>query len=192
MASHGPSALAILGGTFDPVHNAHLAMGRAALAALPVAKIVFMPTGSTRYRSPAVASAKDRVAMLRLAIEGEPSFSLDERELAPGASGYTVDTLKSLRKELGKDAVLFFLLGADQLAKLSSWHRPEELRRLAKLGVFARPGYEVDDPEALPIAMPPMPVSASEIRARVSRGEPLAGLVPEAVANYIERNGLYR
>ena len=184
------AAIALLGGTFDPVHNAHLAMGRAALAALPVAQVVFLPTGSTKYRTPARASAAHRLAMLRLAVKGEAKFSVDERELQPSATGYTVDTLKSFKAENSAD--LYFLMGADQLEKLASWHKPGEVRRLAKLAVFARPGYEVKDASVKVIPMPPMPVSASEIRARAARGESLAGLAPETVANYIERERLYR
>jgi nicotinate-nucleotide adenylyltransferase len=117
-------ALGILGGTFDPVHNAHLAMARAALDHLKLDKILFIPTGTTRYRNPATASGEDRVAMLRLAVAGEPRFEVDTRELRPGASGYTVDTLSALRSELG-DAELHLLMGADQYEKLASWHRPE-------------------------------------------------------------------
>ncbi len=183
--------LAILGGTFDPVHNAHLAMARAALQALEPARVVFMPTGRTAYRSAAVASAEDRVAMLKLALAGEPRFALDERELAPGASGYTVDSLRALRAE-EPEAQLYFLMGADQLEKFQSWREPEEIRRLAKLAVFPRPGHPLRDPSVQPLPMTPADISASDIRARAARGESLAGLVPAAVANYIERKGIYR
>jgi nicotinate-nucleotide adenylyltransferase len=127
--------------------------------------------------------------MLRLAIEGEPRFAVDERELRPEATGYTVDTLRALRSELG-EAELHLLMGADQYDKLSTWHRPEEVRRLARIAVFARPGIELKDkPNRVP--MDPMPLSASEIRARARRGEDLGAFVPVAVANYIARHRLY-
>jgi nicotinate-nucleotide adenylyltransferase len=183
------AAIGILGGTFDPVHNAHLAMAQAALDHLKLDKILFIPTGATRYRSPAIASGEDRVAMLRLALGSEPKFELDARELQPGASGYTVDTLKALRSELG-NAELYLLMGADQYEKLGSWRRPDELRRLARIGVFGRPGIQLKEKVEL-IPMDPMPVSASEIRSRAKRGEDLSRLVPSAVANYIARRGLY-
>ena len=179
------AAIALLGGTFDPVHNAHLAMARAALAALPVSKVVFLPTGPTKYRKPALASAADRLAMLRLALDREPRFEVDERELAPGASGYTVDTLKGFDHP-------YFLMGADQLEKLGTWHRPDEVRKLAKLAVFARPGHDVKDKAVAVVPMAALEVSASEVRARAARGKPLAGLVPPPVADYIERHALYR
>ena len=176
----------ILGGTFDPVHNAHLAMARTALGRLGLERILFIPTGPTRYRTPAKASGEDRLTMLRLALKGEKRFELDERELAPGASGYTVDTLLALKLEKPT-----LLMGADQYEKLGSWHRPDEVRRLAKIAVFGRPGIEL--PAGVPvIPMQPMAISSSDIRARAARGEDLSGLVPAAVANYIDEKGLYR
>ena len=183
------AAIGILGGTFDPVHNAHLAMARAALDHLGLDHVLFIPTGHTRYRAPSTTPGKDRAAMLRLAIEGEPRFGVDERELRPGATGYTVDTLRALRSELG-DAELHLLMGADQYVKLDSWHHPAEVRRLARIGVFGRPGFALDGKVNL-IPMAPMPVSASEIRARAKRGENLGDVVPPAVANYIARHRLY-
>ena len=127
--------------------------------------------------------------MLRLALQGEPRFAIDERELRPGASGYTVDTLRALRSELG-DVELHLLIGADQYEKLRTWHRPDELKRLARIAVFGRPGVELKEDVKL-IPMDPMPISASEVRARAGRGEDLRGLVPPAVANYIARRRLY-
>jgi len=186
-------AIGILGGTFDPVHNAHLAMARAALEHLGLEKVLFMPTGAPHYRKPAVASAEDRLAMLRLALAGEPRFAIDARELDPGHSGYTVDTLRALREALGPDVPIYFLLGADQLGRLDTWHRPDEVRRLATLAAFERPGYPLSlDEERIPmIPMQPMDVSASDIRRRAARGEDLSGLVPPAVANHIARRKLY-
>ena len=181
--------LALLGGTFDPVHNAHLAMARAALAALPVSRIVFLPTGATRYRQPSVAPAEDRVAMLRLALREEPRCEIDPRELAPGASGYTADTLERIGSETGEKP--YFLMGADQYAKLGSWHRPDDVRRLARIAIFARPGYPPPDAAVQMIPMAPLALSASDIRARARRGEDLAGLVPAAVADYIRTHRLY-
>ena len=174
----------LLGGTFDPVHLAHLAMARAALDQLKLEKLVFIPTGTQHYRAPASASAGHRVAMLRLALAGEPRYEIDERELAAGATGHTVDTLKSFDKPT-------LLMGADQYSKLGSWHRPEEVRRLAWIAVFARPGIPLEE-GVRTIAMPPMRISASEIRARAARGEDISGMVPPAVARYIAAHGLYR
>ncbi len=185
------SRIGILGGTFDPVHNAHLAMAQAALDELHLEKLLFVPTGAPRYREPAVASGEHRVAMLRLAIADNDSFEIDPRELAPGASGYTFDTLRELRLELGAATELWLLMGADQYGKLESWYRPQDVRKLARIGVFARPGSKLADAGAKVIDLEPMDISASEIRARVGRGEDISALVPPAVANYVAAHGLY-
>lgn len=183
------AAIGILGGTFDPVHHAHLAMARAALDALGLERVLFVPTGNPKYRTPAFASGEHRLAMLRLALSGQANFEVDARELRPGASGYTVDTLRALRAEGLED--LYLLIGADQYAKLASWHKPEEIAELAKIAVFPRPGVELKGPVDL-VPMQPMPISSSEVRARAARGEDLSPLVPPAVANYIGRHRLYR
>lgn len=166
-------------------------MARAALTHLGLEKILWIPTGTTRYRNPAVASAHHRLEMLQLALQGDAHAEVDARELSPGASGYTVDTLHELKLENG-DTPLWLLMGADQYGKLDTWHRPGEVRRLARIAVFARPGWALPDGEATAIPIEPMRISASDIRARVARGEDVSGLVPSAVANYIATQGLYR
>ena len=166
-------------------------MARAAAEHLKLDRLIFMPTGSPRYRTPAVASGTDRVAMLRLAFNENDSYEIDARELAPGASGYTVDTLRELRLELGADTPLWLLMGADQYSKLDSWHRPQDVKKLATIGVFARPGVQSSGKVQF-IPMQPMAISASEIRARVARGEDISGMVPAAVVQYIAEKGLYR
>jgi nicotinate-nucleotide adenylyltransferase len=180
--------LGILGGTFDPVHNAHLAVARAALEHLDLDKLVWIPTGRPNYREPAVASPAQRVAMLRLALAGEQRYAIDERELAERASGYTIDTLAELKKE---HDTLYLVLGADQYAALDSWHRPADVKRLARIAVVGRPGVEFEEQGVTVVPMQPLAVSASEIRARVARGEEIGELVPAAVANYIRRERLY-
>jgi len=180
----------LLGGTFDPVHNAHIAMARAALEALKLDRVLWLPTGNPGYRKAPVASGADRVAMLKLALANEPRYRVDERELQAGASGYTVDTLKALRHELAGEK-LYLLIGADQFAKFDSWRDPEEVKRLAELAVFLRPQIDIDPRGARVVPMKALEISASDIRARAARGEDLAGLVPAAVANYIESRRLY-
>jgi nicotinate-nucleotide adenylyltransferase len=169
------------------VHNAHLAMARAALDELTLEKLLFMPTGAPRYRTPAVASGEHRVSMLRMATEGEPRYEIDARELAPGASGYTFDTLL----ELGAQTPLWLLMGADQYSKLDEWYRPQDVRKLARIAVFARPGWNLSDPKVKTIPFEPMEISASEVRARVARGADISALVPPAVASYVATHGLY-
>ena len=112
-------------------------------------------------------------------------------ELSPAATGYTADTLAQLRDELGPRVPLYLLMGADQYAKLETWRRPDEVRRLARIAVFARPGVPFDAAGVEVVPMDPLAVSGSEIRARLKRGEDVAGLVPPAVQNYLRRERLY-
>ena len=182
--------IGILGGTFDPVHNAHLAIAAAALRELGLKQVLWLPTGAPPYRPAPVAAAAHRLAMLELATSGEPRYAVDERELEPGASGFTFDSLSSLHKSNpGKTYVL--LLGADQYAKRDSWRRWKELEKLCDIAVVARPGWKLDA-KIRTIAMTPLPVSASDIRARVARGEDVSAMLPPPVLGYIRDKGLYR
>jgi len=165
-------------------------MARAALEKLPIERIVFIPTGTPPYRAPPVASIAHRLAMLRLATNGNPGFAIDERELAPGASGYMADTLRTMRRDL-PDRKFFLLMGADQFNKLDTWERPHEVRSLSDIAVFSRPGFPIAG-KAKIIPFDQMQDSATEIRKRVAAGKDIAGMVPPPVANYIAQHGLYR
>jgi nicotinate-nucleotide adenylyltransferase len=168
-------------------------MARAALEQLKLDQIVFMPTGSPHYRKPAVASGLHRTSMLKLALQSERRHAIDVRELEATASGYTVDTLRRFRNEYPKDEI-FLLLGSDQYSKFESWREPEEVARLARLAVFARPGFQLEKNrfDATVVNMPPTDVSASDIRQRVARNQTIANLVPEPVWKYIMEHKLYR
>jgi len=161
------------------------------MESLGLARILWIPTGKPGYRKPPVASAFDRIAMLALAVKDEESYEIDSRELAARASPYTVDTLTALRAERPDDE-LYLLLGSDQYASFRNWRRPAEVKRLARVAVFTRPGYHVESGDATVVPILPLAISASDIRARAGRGESLDGLVPAAVAKYIAENRLYR
>lgn len=132
--------------------------------------------------------------MLRLALGALPGNEIDERELDAAHTGYTVESLTQLRAGLGARDELVLLIGADQYAKLASWHRAEELPRLARLAVFARPGAPLAAPaEGVEIVpMTPLDISSSDIRRRVAQGEDISSLVPPTVLNYIQQQDLYR
>ena len=209
--------IGLLGGSFDPVHNAHLAIGRSALALLGLERVLWLPSGVPPHRAAPVAGIADRLEMLRLAIAGETRFAIDPRELAKTAAAYTVDTLLELRHEQGDARALVLLLGADQFARLGSWHRWQELFFLAHLAVFARPGGSLDDraPDALrveharrraapgsdwrsrsagaiiEVPMAPLAISSTEVRARIGRGDAPRDMIPPAVLEYISAHRLY-
>jgi nicotinate-nucleotide adenylyltransferase len=181
--------IGILGGTFDPVHNAHLAIASAALLELGLQQIRWMPTGAPPYRPAPVAAAAHRLAMLKLAIAGEPRYAVDERELRQDASGFTFDSLSSLRKDFSGSSFIL-LLGADQYAKRDTWHRWTDIEKLCEIAVVARPGSRLDA-KARIISMTPMPISASDLRARIGRGEDVSAMLPAAVLAYIGAHHLY-
>ena len=186
------SSIGILGGSFDPVHNAHLSIARTALERLSLDRILWIPGGTPPHRAAPIASAAHRVAMLALALAAEPRFALDTREIAKTTPGYTVETLEDLRAELGMQTDLVLLIGADQYTRLESWHRWRDLYALARIAVFARPGSDLVAAERVTIVPSvPLDIASSAIRARVAAGDPPRGLLPDAVLDYIGRERLY-
>lgn len=148
MSSPGP--LGVLGGTFDPVHRAHLHLARAALAQLRLAEVLWIPAGVPSHRHSPHAAADHRLAMVKLAIADEPRFAVDAEDVASGAPSYTVPTLERLRRQYGEDQPLVLLVGADAFLGLPSWHRWQELFRLAHVAVAARPGAELAEAAMAP------------------------------------------
>lgn len=196
--------LGLFGGTFDPVHNAHLYIAEAARASLQLERIVFLPAGGAHYRPVPFASIDDRLAMLRGAIAGNPGFALDTIDLDAAATGYTADLLPRLRSRY-PDAQLTFIAGGDSLID-SPWQRFEGV--LAALDSFAiaprahRSQAEIERyVNGLPVALqtkmqilelPALNASATMVRDLLARGASIRYLVPESVARYIAKQGLYR
>lgn len=186
------AGVGVLGGSFDPVHNAHLAIARTALAELGLSKVLWIPSGTPPHRAAPIAPAAHRAAMVRLAIAGEPRFVLDEREIGKTSPGYTVETLENLRAQTGPQADLVLLIGADQYARLDTWHRWKDLFAFARIAVFARPGYSLEPAESVTVVpMNSLDISSTSIRQRIAAGESARGLLPDAVLDYIETNRLY-
>jgi nicotinate-nucleotide adenylyltransferase len=188
----------LFGGSFDPVHNAHLALAHAALATLELDHLRWIPAGQPWQKSGIPMSpAAHREAMVRLAIAGEPRFLLDRIEIERPGPSYTLDTVHELRaKHPGTQ--WFLILGHDQYAGLHTWGGWRELLGLVTLAVANRPGSQDHvNPEvrAFPTEVVPLPmldVSATVVRQAVASGADIAKLVPAQVASYIEIHGLYR
>ena len=183
----------IFGGTFDPVHVGHLAIANAALESVPLDRVVFVLARRSplKERGP-VAGEADRLAMLELAVAGEPRFSVSRIELERDGPSYTVDTLDSFA---GEDE-LFLILGGDASAELPRWKDPDRIARLATLVVAERPGAPSapnhGSSSLLVFDAPRLDISARELRARAARGRSLRYLVPDPVWRHIEARGLYR
>ena len=197
--------LAILGGTFDPVHNAHLRVAWEAAERLD-AEVRLIPANVPPHRDQPVASARERAAILRAALAGQDRLVLDERELRREGPSWTIDTLIELRDEIGAARPLVLLVGADAFLGLPSWHRWGEMFDYAHIGVLTRPGHEIgtlptelrikvasrrtNDPGALretpsgrvlPIPVTPLEISATWIRDVLAAGGEPRYLMPDSV-----------
>lgn len=189
--------LGLFGGSFDPVHRAHLALARAALQSLRLDRVLWLPAGQPWQKTRALTPAAHRVAMLQLALQGEPRFVLDARETTRSGPSYTVQSVRELRAE-HPQARLFLLIGQDQFAGFHTWHGWQEILQQVELAVAARPGAAPAADAAVlrhrhhVVPLAPQDVAATTVRARVAAGESIADLVPPEVARYIDRQGLYR
>ena len=192
--------IALFGGSFDPPHRAHVELARSALeaqAALALDEVRWIPAGQPWQKARAITPAAHRVAMVELAIAGEPRFRVERIEVERAGASYTLDTVLALAaREPANEWVL--LIGQDQYAGLHTWRGWRELLALVTLAVANRPGaIAAPAPEvlAMPHRVVPLPmldISATDIRARVAAGRDITTLVPAEVAGYIARHGLYR
>ena len=186
--------LGIYGGTFDPVHLGHLLLARDALEKLKLDAVLFVPCGQSPLKALRPrANDRQRVAMLHLALKSNPHFWLTRCEVDRPAPSYSYETALEIR-EAFPHAELFWLIGADQLAKVDQWYRPDDLRRLVTFVLLPRGGSA---PKKLPkdVLSLPQPrqvdISATEIRHRVKSRLPIDHLVPAPIAAYVKRHGLY-
>lgn len=211
-------SLGILGGTFNPIHLAHLRLGEELREALGLERVFFVPAAQPPLKRRGVAPARDRLAMVELAVAQNPAFGVLTLEIERRGPSYTVDTLRSLRSS-HPDQRLWFLVGSDVLGDLDQWREPDALLELASLAVAPRGGApsgarEVrallppalaaglrDGPQGLlhpsgnelrVIPFTPLGISASDIRRRIARGASVRYLIPDAVADYIRKHSLYQ
>lgn len=198
----GVTRIGIMGGTFDPIHNGHLVVAKSAAEQLELDHVLFLPAGNPHFKlDQQVSDAHHRAKMVELAIEDEPLFDLDLREVKRDGVTYTADTLEELVDQKGS-AEIFYFLGTDAARTLPQWRRAETVARLCKPVVLQRPGenaqevhdaFDASDIEfnALFLDVPQVDVSSTEVRKRVVNGFDIDGMVPAAVAQYIAENHLY-
>ncbi len=181
----------LIGGAFDPPHNGHLEIANVVQAALQLDEIRFMPTNIPPHKAGSSAAAKDRVAMLRLAIKDEERFSIEENELHRDGPSYTIDTIQAL-KDIESETQFYFIIGGDMIDYLPKWKRIDELVQLVHFVGVKRPTYNgVTSYPIQMVEMDEVDVSSSEIRKRLTLGQSVADLLPKEVLNYIHKHSLY-
>jgi nicotinate-nucleotide adenylyltransferase len=193
--------IGMFGGAFDPPHLAHVALAQAAIAQLGLDELRIVPTGQAWHKARSLTASEHRLAMARQAFEALPGAVVDDRELHRSGPTYTIDTLRELARE-NPGAQLLLVIGADQAEALRSWRESDQIARTAIISIAerARPANtpvpfdasHVPGGRWQPVELPPMPVSATEIRRRVAAGEGIAHLVPVGVARYIDQHHLYQ
>jgi nicotinate-nucleotide adenylyltransferase len=195
--------IGVFGGTFDPPHYGHLVIAEEARARLGLRRVIFLPAGQPPHKPERVISpVAHRLAMVLLAIAGNPGFRLSRLDVDRPGPSFTADLLELLQTELGPTADLHFIVGMDSLGDFLTWHEPVRVLRAARLVAATRPGYACDLSEmedVIPgaasritlLEAPALEISSTELQARVRAGLPIRYQAPEAVARYIRRHGLY-
>ena len=197
--------IGLFGGSFDPVHNAHVALAKVAMMQLHLDSVRWIPAGNPWQKPGQLAPAEHRVAMVALAIADEPRFVLDRCELHRDGPSYTLDTVRELQVALAStnaDAQWFLIIGQDQYTGFHTWRGWQALLQHVTLAVAGRPGAstevnvdvlaEVATTGHQPVALPMLNISSTDIRGRIASGQDIAGLVPAPVASYIARHSLYQ
>ena len=189
--------IGLFGGSFDPVHNAHVALAEVAMAQLQLDSVRWIPAGNPWQKPNQLAAAEHRAAMVTLAIAHEARFVLDRCELHRDGPSYTLDTVREL-KAAHPSAHFFLIIGQDQYTSFHTWRGWQELLQVVTLAVAGRPGAspevntEVRKQGHDAVALPMMGISSTEIRRRIASGQDIADLVPAPVASYIARHSLYQ
>ena len=186
----GLKKIAIYGGTFDPVHHAHLILARQAIETLGLEKVILVPAAISPLKKAApVASGEVRLEMLQAAIKSEPEFEVNECELLRPPPSYTIDTVEDIRQR-EYDAAIYCLIGEDNVEQLPRWHRFAELEKMVRFVVLDRSGKQPS--HSYQVIHRRIDISATEIRRRVAQNESIRYLVPESVEEIIQREKLYR
>jgi len=195
----------IMGGTFDPIHNGHLACAEEAMGQFDLDEVIFVPTGNPPHKAnEQVTPARERLTMVHLATIGHPRFRVSPVEIDMPGPSYTAETLAYFRSELGEAAKLFFITGADAVLEILHWRDPEKLMSMCSIIAATRLGYSGErlqtfleevkretNHEVLQMKIPVLQISSTDIRRRVRESKPIRYLVPQAVYQFIEKEGLY-
>jgi nicotinate-nucleotide adenylyltransferase len=188
--------IGIMGGTFDPIHHGHLVAASEVQARFELDEVVFVPTGQP-YEKGRVTPAEDRYLMTVIATASNPRFHVSRADVDRDGPTYTIDTLRDMSAIYGPEAELFFITGADALARILSWKDALAMLELAHFVGVTRPGFELSGDHLPPdrvtlVEVPAMAISSTACRERVAGGKPVWYLVPDGVVQYINKRALYR
>ncbi|MGM0471877.1 MAG: nicotinate-nucleotide adenylyltransferase [Bacillota bacterium] len=193
--------LGIMGGTFDPIHNGHLVTAEEAADQYNLDKVLFVPSANPPHKTnQQISPAQDRYMMAVLATMNNSKFDVSRIEIERGGLSYTIDTIRRLKEALPK-VELYFITGADAILDIFSWKEPEKLLEKCQFIAATRPGYSLDklqedtfkdyQEQILPLSIPRLDISATDLRQRVSKQRPIKYQLPESVAAYIYKRKLY-
>lgn len=190
--------IGVIGGTFDPIHNGHLMAANEARYAFDLDEVIFVPAGQPWQKAGRrLAPAEDRYLMTAIATAANPRFSVSRIEIDRPGDTYTVDTLRELRAQRGREAEFYFIIGADALSGLRTWHAADEVLELVHFIGLTRRGHQLAEGSLGSerfslIEIPALEISSSICRARIRAGRPITYLVPDGVISYISKRALYR
>lgn len=198
--------IGILGGTFNPIHNGHIHIGKEALKALALDEVIFVPTGRPRHKlnDASLLNENLRYRMVGLAIQGHEGFSISDYEINKKGFSFTYETLKYF-SEIYKDSHLYFISGADCLINIYKWKNVADIFKRATLVVFNRPGFSKEDilaqkkkveedfnTEIIFLDVEPLEISSTDIRKAVKNQDEITDIIPKSVMNFIKEHNLYK
>ncbi len=202
------TGIILFGGTFDPIHFGHLIVGRSVREQAGASSVVFIPSARPPHKTGlSITAVTHRLEMVRLAIEGEDGFAMDDLETRRAGPSYTLETVRAYRAKLGSEIRLFWLIGADSLPELVTWYHASELLDECEIITACRPGFDELNWEPVQavfsksqiarlasgvLSTPRIDISSTDIRQRVAEGKSIQYLVPDTVREYIETDRLYR
>ncbi len=194
--------IGLMGGTFDPIHYGHLILAEQAWETLSLDKVLFVTAADPPHKGQIVTQVAQRYNMTCLAVYGNEHFECSTVEMDRPGPSYTIDTLREILGHFGEETSVYLLVGADEAGQLMTWRDPYGIQELATIVVANRPGHSVSEtlgslPEGfagkiMPLEMPGVDISSTDLRARVAAGRSILYLVPDAVRRYVEEKGLYR
>ncbi|MBQ1252164.1 MAG: nicotinate-nucleotide adenylyltransferase [Firmicutes bacterium] len=196
-------SIGIMGGTFDPIHNGHIAMAQKVKENYRLDEVVFVPSGNPPHKKERkITTAEHRLAMVKLAIDGIDGFSVSTMEIDRKGYSYALDTVNEFYRIYGDDIDLYFITGADAIAEIATWYRADELMKKCSFIAATRPGYHIDEAyravaekfedRLFLFRETAHEESSSDIRQRIERGKDISAMLPDAVARYINEHQLYQ